>query len=133
MGATAFCSGTPARDSARRDARRRHRRDNLFAQHRLSRDADHVLPDLRHKFDQVLAQLESVAGWRIARVQRPVLILGSPDGIETGVRQMIREQPLETQEVTVGGVRELLKCQLAGVKIVHVPFHGVLELLLMKM
>src|ERR1041384_6320002 len=77
----------------------------IFAQHRLSRDADHVLTDLRHRFDEVLAELESVAGWRTARVKRPVLILGSLDGIETGVRQMIRDQPLETQEVTVGDVR----------------------------
>lgn len=77
----------------------------IFAQHRLSRDADHVLPNLRHMFDDVLAQLEAVAGWRTARVKRPVLILGSLDGIETGVRQMIREQPLETQEVAIGGVR----------------------------
>src|ERR1041384_8394537 len=59
----------------------------IFAQHRLSRDADHVLTDLRHRFDEVLAELESVAGWRTARVKRPVLILGSLDGIETGVRQ----------------------------------------------
>jgi hypothetical protein len=77
----------------------------VFAQHRLSRDADHVLPDLRHRFDEVLAQLEAVAGGRTARVKRPVLILGSLDGIETGVRQMIRERPLETQEVAIGGVR----------------------------
>jgi hypothetical protein len=77
----------------------------IFAQHRLSHDADHVLPDLRDKFDDVLAQLESVAGWRTARVQRPVLILGSLDGIETGVRQLIREQPLDTQEISIGDVR----------------------------
>ena len=77
----------------------------IFAQHRLSRDADHVLPDLRDRFDEVLAELEAVAGWRTARVKRPVLILGSLDGIETGVRQMIREQPLETQEVAIGDVR----------------------------
>jgi hypothetical protein len=77
----------------------------IFAQHRLSRDADHVLPDLRHRFDEVLAELEAVAGWHTARVKRPVLILGSLDGIETGVRQMIREQPLDTQQVTIGNVR----------------------------
>ena len=77
----------------------------IFARHQVSRDADHVLPDLRVRFDDVLAQLEAVAGGRTARVKRPVLILGSPDGIETGVRQMIREQPLETQEVAVGDVR----------------------------
>ena len=77
----------------------------IFAQHRLSRDADHVLTDLRHRFDEVLAELEAVAGWRTARVKRPVLILGSLDGIETGVRQLIREHPLETQEVDVDGVQ----------------------------
>ena len=77
----------------------------IFAQHRLSHDADHVLPDLRHRFDEVLAELEAVAGWRTARVKRPVLILGSLDGIETGVRQLIREQPLDTQEVAIGDMR----------------------------
>jgi hypothetical protein len=77
----------------------------VFAKHRLSRDADHVLPDLRENFDEVLAQLEAVAGWHTARVKRPVLKLGNLDGIETGVRQMIREKPLETQEVAVAGVR----------------------------
>ena len=77
----------------------------IFAQHRLSRDADHVLPDLRYRFDEVLAELEAVAGRRTARVKKPVLILGSLDGIETGVRQLIREEPLETQEVAIGEVR----------------------------
>jgi hypothetical protein len=32
-------------------------------------------------------------------VQRPVQILGSLDGIETGIRQLIREAPLETMRV----------------------------------
>jgi hypothetical protein len=68
----------------------------LYAEHRFSRDADHVLTDLREHFDEVLADLESVAGWHTARVRRPVLILGSLDGIETGVRQLIRDVPLET-------------------------------------
>jgi hypothetical protein len=77
----------------------------IFAEHRLSRDADHVPPNLRDTFDDVLAQLEDVAGWRTARVKRPVLILGNLDGIETGVRQMIREQLLETQEVAIGDVQ----------------------------
>jgi hypothetical protein len=77
----------------------------LYAHHRVSYDADHVPSDLRDRFDEVLAQLESVAGWRTARVKRPVLILGSLDGIETGVRQLVREAPLDTIETTVGGVR----------------------------
>lgn len=75
----------------------------LYAHHRLSRDADHVLTDLRQRFDRVLAELESVAGWKTARVQRPVQILGSLDGIETGVRQLIREQPLETTQIACIG------------------------------
>ncbi|HEX4124649.1 MAG TPA: nucleotidyl transferase AbiEii/AbiGii toxin family protein [Tepidisphaeraceae bacterium] len=71
--------------------------------HRFSEDADHILTDLRSRFDQVLAELESVAGWKTPRVNRPVQILGSLDGIETGIRQLIREQPLESTEITVLG------------------------------
>lgn len=88
----------------------------LYAEHRLSVDADHVLTDLRERFDQALAELESVAGWKTARVTRPVQILGSLDGIETGVRQLIREEPLETtsieylgQELTVPTEAEILR------------------------
>ncbi|MCL2776993.1 MAG: hypothetical protein FWD73_03240 [Polyangiaceae bacterium] len=77
----------------------------IHARHRSSRDADHVLTDLRQRFDDVLAQLESVAGWKTARVQRPVQILGSLDGIETGVRQLIRDAPLETMVVDHHGSR----------------------------
>ena len=75
----------------------------LHAGHRLSTDADHVLGDLRGRFDAVLGELESVAGWTTARIARPVLILGSLDGIETGVRQFIRQTPLETEQVNVTG------------------------------
>ena len=75
----------------------------VYAEHRLSTDADHVLPDLRQRFDQALADLEAVAGWRTARVRRPVQILGSLDGIETGVRQLIRQEPLETTKIVFRG------------------------------
>ncbi len=68
----------------------------IHAEYRFSRDADHVLTDLCHRFDEMLAQLESVAGWRTARTQRPVQIFGSLDGIETEVHQLIRKEPLET-------------------------------------
>lgn len=74
-----------------------------FAHHRVSIDHDHVLTDLRARFDDILASLESVAGWKTARVRRPVLILGSLDGIETGVRQLIREVPLETEMLEIDG------------------------------
>ena len=72
---------------------------SVYATHRLSVDADHILTDLRQRFDDVLAELESVAGWKTARVRRPVLILGSLDGIETGIRQLIRDEPLETTQI----------------------------------
>ena len=75
----------------------------IHAHHRFSRDADHVLTDLRQRFDRVLAELESVAGRKTARVQRPVQILGSLDGIETGVRQLMRDAPLETTVVLHDG------------------------------
>ncbi|HVK53993.1 MAG TPA: nucleotidyl transferase AbiEii/AbiGii toxin family protein [Burkholderiales bacterium] len=75
----------------------------VYAHHRFSRDADHVLTDLRQRFDEVLAELESVAGWKTARIKKPVLILGSLDGIETGIRQLIREEPLETAELNYLG------------------------------
>jgi len=88
----------------------------LHVRHRFSRDADHVLVDLDKRFDAILAELESVAGWKTARVRRPVMILGSLDGIETGVRQLIRDLPLETvriqcegQELTVPTMAEILR------------------------
>jgi hypothetical protein len=67
-------------------------------------DDDHVHTDLRERFDEVLSELESVAGWRTARIKRPVMILGSLDGIETGVRQLIRDKPLETTRFRHAGV-----------------------------
>lgn len=75
----------------------------MYAAHRLSTDADHVLTNLRQRFDQILADLESVAGWKTARVKRPILILGSLDGIETGIRQLIRDNPLETVQIEYQG------------------------------
>lgn len=74
----------------------------LYAGHRFSFDHDHVLPDLRERFDAILTELEAVAGWETARIKRPVLILGSLDGVETGVRQLRRALPLETATMRVG-------------------------------
>lgn len=62
-------------------------------------DGDHVLEDLRSRFDEVLATLESAAGWQTARVQRPVLILGQMQGVLTGIRQLRRSEPLEVEQV----------------------------------
>ncbi|MDR1313431.1 MAG: hypothetical protein LBQ12_06965 [Deltaproteobacteria bacterium] len=77
----------------------------VHAGHRTSYDADHILADLRHHFDEVLAKLESTAGWRTARIAKPVIILGNLDGILTGVRQLIRTGPLETVEIDCNGMK----------------------------
>ncbi len=88
----------------------------IHVEHRPSHDADQVQSDLRERFDEVFAQLESVAGLKTARVKLPVQILGSLDGIETGVRQLIRDEPLETtmfvyrgQSITVPAANEILR------------------------
>ncbi|MCP4164860.1 MAG: hypothetical protein GY759_03070 [Chloroflexi bacterium] len=62
-----------------------------------------MLNDTLPDWEQVLAELEVVAAWQTVRVRRPVLILGSLDGIETGVRQLIREKPLETAQIEYRG------------------------------
>lgn len=72
------------------------------ARHRVSLDDDHVLSDLRERFDEVLGALEVTEGWVTARIRPQVLILGSLDGIETGIRQLIRRRPLEVEDVMVG-------------------------------
>jgi hypothetical protein len=72
------------------------------ARRRVSLDDDHVVADLRSRFDEVLQALEATEGWVTARVQRPVLILGRLDGIETGVRNLVRRRPLEVEEFAVG-------------------------------
>lgn len=89
------------------------------AGHRISFDDGHVLADLRERFDDVLAALEESEGWITARVKRPVLILGSLDGIETGIRQLIRRRPLEVESietpagpVTVPTLHEMLRVKL---------------------
>jgi len=73
--------------------------------HRVSFDDDHVLRDLSDRFDDVLTALEQTDGWITARIRPPVLILGRLDGVETGIRQLIRSRPLEVEDVVVGGRR----------------------------
>jgi hypothetical protein len=86
----------------------------IHAEHRVSMDGDHVVEDLRARFDEVIATLEAAAGWQTERVQRPVLILGQLDGILTGIRQLRRTQPLETTEVA--GLRVPTLAEMARIK-----------------
>ena len=74
----------------------------LHAGHRVSLDDDHVVADLRERYDEILSALEDTDGWITARVKRPVLILGSLDGVETGIRNLIRTRPLEVEKVRIG-------------------------------
>lgn len=68
----------------------------LYADHRSSFDHDHVVADLADQFEMVLDAVESDQGWATNRVVPGKVILGNLDGVEAGVRQMIRARPLET-------------------------------------
>jgi hypothetical protein len=69
----------------------------LYAGHRISHDSDHLLTSLRYHFDEVRARLEAKPQWKTARVNPPVLILGSINDVEVGFRQLKRSKPIETQ------------------------------------
>ena len=86
----------------------------LHAGHRRSIDGDHVLADLRDRFDTVLQSLEEAAGWKTSRVHRPVLILGQLDGMLTGIRQLRRAAPLETE--MIDGLRVPTLAEMARIK-----------------
>jgi hypothetical protein len=86
----------------------------LHAAHRTSLDGDHVLDDLRERFDGVLADLEAAAGWQTSRARRPVVILGRLDGVMTGIRQLRRARPLETE--VLAGLRVPTLAEMARVK-----------------
>jgi hypothetical protein len=86
----------------------------IHASHRQSLDGDHVLVDLRDRFDEVLARLEAAAGWQTERLQRPVMILGSLDGIQSGIRQLRRKQPLAYE--IVDGLRVPTLPEMARIK-----------------
>ncbi len=73
----------------------------LYADHRESRDHDHVVSDLADRFEMVLEAVEEDDGWATNRVTPGKVILGNLDGIEAGVRQMIRKTPLEVTTVSV--------------------------------
>lgn len=73
----------------------------LWANHRSSYDHDHVLEDLGARFDTVLEAIEATDGWVTNRVTPGRIILGELGDIESGVRQLIRNKPLEVTKVTL--------------------------------
>jgi hypothetical protein len=78
---------------------------------------DHVVADLADRFEMVFEAVERDEGWATNRVTPGKVILGNLDGIEAGVRQMIRKVPLEVaivklpsgSEVTVPTEEETLR------------------------
>jgi hypothetical protein len=80
----------------------------LYANHRVSFDHDHVIGDLRDRFDAVLEALESEPDWVTNRVTPGKIILGQLGDIETGVRQLIRTRPLEVATVPLLSGRDLV-------------------------
>ena len=71
----------------------------VHANHRLSVDHDHVVEDLRDRFEVVLDALEADPEFVLNRLTAGKIILGRLDGIEVGVRQLIRERPLEVEDL----------------------------------
>ncbi len=69
------------------------------ARHRLSADHDHVVTNLRERFDMVLDALESDPDFVFNRATPGKIILGSLGDIEVGIRQLIRERPVEFEDV----------------------------------
>ena len=75
----------------------------VHLKHRFSFDADHILSDLQENYEEVLDFLEGRDDWETARIHPPKLILGNFQGVETGVRQLRRNRPLETQQIHITG------------------------------
>ena len=79
----------------------------LYARHRASFDHDHVVADLRGRFEVVLDALERESGWVTERVVADKIILGDLGGIEAGIRQLVRRLPLEVADVVLPSGRHL--------------------------
>lgn len=75
----------------------------LHAGHRESLDHDHVLVDLAERYAEVIEAVEASDGWAtsVRASAPPMTLLGSLDGVQAGLRQLRRRQPLETETVEV--------------------------------
>ncbi|BAI81697.1 hypothetical protein DEFDS_P073 (plasmid) [Deferribacter desulfuricans SSM1] len=79
---------------------------SIYAMHRVSFDIDFVFNDLKEKFEKFIDILEKGEievdnvkeewEWELARMAKGKVILGNFDGVETGLRQLMRTKPLET-------------------------------------
>ncbi|MGO1592173.1 MAG: hypothetical protein ACTHW1_06960 [Ancrocorticia sp.] len=81
----------------------------FHAHHRVSYDHDHVVKDLRSRYDQVLDALESTPEFTVSnRASRaPNTIMGKFDEHYAGLRNLRRRRPLEVESVTLASGRKL--------------------------
>lgn len=75
----------------------------MYAGHRASFDHDHVLADLKDRYEIVLDAVEATQGWAtsVRASKPPMTLMGSLGGIEAGLRQLRRSVPLQVQRVTL--------------------------------
>jgi hypothetical protein len=90
---------------------------SYYAQHRISVDHDHVLNDMNSRFEIIIDSLQSNDSWINFKEPKKDIVLGSLDGIRTGIRQLRIEKPLETNDVildngetlTIPTIEEILR------------------------
>lgn len=75
---------------------------SVHLQHRFSFDADHTVQNLDSNYENILNFLEKTKNWKTSRLTPPKIILGNFHGVETGIRQLRREKPLETEKKQIG-------------------------------
>ncbi|HKI49549.1 MAG TPA: hypothetical protein VKA69_09480, partial [Desulfobacteria bacterium] len=80
---------------------------SIHLKHRFSFDADHILADLSKNYEAVLDFLEGRDDWETARIHPPKLILGNFQGVETGIRQLMRRRPLETEQIDISSGKSI--------------------------
>ncbi|GAB3599018.1 hypothetical protein [Microbacterium tumbae] len=78
-----------------------------YARRRMSTDHDHVLSDLRDRFDVVLDALDRDGDFVLNRATPGKIILGELGGIEASVRQLIRTRALEVHRVRLRSGAEI--------------------------
>ena len=81
----------------------------LWAGHRTSHDADHCMPNLEHKCDEVLDRLEARPGWTRHDNGDP-LILGLLEGVMAGVAQYstVASGPMQVETTQVATPQGLM-------------------------
>ncbi len=77
--------------------------------HRTSYDHDHVVQNLKDRYEAVLEAVERLNGWSIDPnvSSPPMTIMGELDGYQAGLRNLRRARPLEVEEVELGSGKKL--------------------------